>query len=110
MHLREINLKMILREYQTYEKFTQELDLISKTLPYDERHRLDNIIIYFNNLFELKLPLAPDVLRLQDMVLDNLLFFMSIQETVNRKSLQLLIELMSFNLQYVVGVKSLTGS
>lgn len=110
MRLREINLQFVLEKYQSYDFFLNELDKLSAVLSGNQKHRIDNIIIYFNNLFELEIDLHKDVLLMKHLVIDNLREFKKILLVYNSTVVIFLIDLMTYNLDYVSNIQRLTGT
>ena len=110
MQLRKKNLQMILLEYQTLELFFDALDHEKRFLSSEDKKIIDNSIVYYSNLFELKHDLEPDVDRLSELANYNLLRFKRAYRLRNSKALLLMITLLTYNLKYVGSIRFLGAS
>lgn len=104
--LKEINKKIILDQFGSLDNFYSQLKVLAKNVPADNKLLIDEIRIYYNDLFELDdMSIEFDLRQMENVVRDNLAHLKAMRLESNL--LKTLIELFELNLESLKGVKTI---
>lgn len=110
MSLRTYNLDQINKHYQNYENFKSEVLSVCKYYESEAQILIENIVLYYNNLFELKFELEPEIIRFRSLMCYNIKLLKAANAEVQIPVVCFVIELLEYNLNYNDNVFKLTGS
>lgn len=105
MSLRELNINKI--ERYGYKKFIYELEAVSNVLTISDELRLNYIITYYKLLKYTDIEMKRDVISLKDLIASNLKMLQRINAALKRPVLDFLINLITYNVNYVKDVRRL---
>lgn len=105
MELRGININKIIQQFGSTSEFIIQLEVCVERALYEDKFLLMNIIIYYNNLFEIPIELKRDVIKWAGYSLTDRLYY--INQELKCEVLNFLIELNEYNLNYVKKVRCL---
>lgn len=107
MRLALVNIEKIKARFGDKKTFIKALDDCRLVVKTPDDFMLSDIIIYYNNVFELNTCMAKDVVLLGDLARQNIENLIRINIFLKREVLTFLIELFTFNLEFVKEVRQL---
>lgn len=105
MELRGINIDKIIQQFGSTSEFIKQLDVCVERAPHEDKFLLMNIIIYYNNLFEIPTEMKRDVIKCAGYKLSDRLYYMN--KELKCEVLSFLIDLTAFNTNYVKNIRCL---